>query len=122
MFTFIKIAYHQVLHGRTIERVVHKPYSRRTDELPQQDGARSNPWERELARLALPRDPNERRRHLRSQLPRPSADLEKSQRKQGTLTDLKIWWGQATSPTKPATPDLGSFAPAPSKRRSRWFQ
>lgn len=121
MFTFIKIAYHQVLHGRTIERVVHKPYSGRMGH-HQAEGARSNPWERELARLALPRDPNERRRFLRSQLPKPSANLEPSQKKQGTLTDLKVWWAQATSPAKPATPDLGSFAPAPSKRRSRWFQ
>jgi len=42
--------------------------------------------------------------------------------KQGTLTDLKIWWGKATIYKTPDPRELARFAPSASKKKNRWMQ
>ncbi|GEM_PF-2932449 len=83
------------------------------------------PWQRELDRLARRRGtgPEIGSPSGSEQAPPPPAPLPKGpQWKQGTLTDLKIWWGKATVYRAPDQSALNRFAPAPSRKRNRWQQ
>ena len=114
MFTFIRVL------TRPLRR---QPAPSEPSQQCQDEDSPHNPWQGELERLALHQndnpDPRKDRRFKQSY----AADQPAGPRlKQGTLTDLKAWWGKAiTSYTPPPSP-LSSFAPPPVKKTNRWNQ
>ena len=84
-----------------------------------------NPWEKELYRLAARPDgkPSQySNKVFGSQLPKPRQSEGKAQSKQGTLTDLKIWWDKSMALASKDGMDLTTFAPPPAKKRNHWCQ
>ena len=132
MFTFIRLAARGKLPGRPEEL-------KRGLQNPQPDPAASggeralNPWGREMRRLQAKadKDPNV---FLSEPEKHPSGNSfvspvdEKQQipgkpEKQGTLTDLKIWWGRSVIPYSIDPGDDGPSPPHPVKRSPRhWWQ
>lgn len=90
-----------------------------------------NPWRSELVRLQRSlRGENDQARFgvmagsaPAHPVPPPPPPLPASKPpKQGTLTDLKIWWGKATVYQTPDPRQLSQFSPAPPKKKNRWLQ
>lgn len=94
--------------------------------------AQPNPWHCELERLqrGLRSDTDQVRFGVTASStpsqpappPPPPLPLAQPANKQGTLTDLKIWWGKATIYKSPDPQELAKFAPAQSRKRNRWMQ
>ncbi len=138
MLTFIRIrlpmltANHPIRHDRK-KVLVHsevtqiaEPAAEKTDEQTVH-----NPWRGELERLkcGLRSDTDQVRfgvtpSNSSSQAPpAPPPPLPPAiQLRQGTLTDLKIWWGKATLYKAPDPQELAKFAPVPAKKSNRWMQ
>jgi len=125
MFTFIKIAYHQALHGRNVEKIGRRPVIGHHVPPQSEDDDLLNPWETELSRIATNRGEQAVPiKHYKGKLPRPEIPARPENEisgRQGTLTDLKIWWGNASA-AKPGEIDIKSFAPAPRRHQTRWWQ
>lgn len=115
MFTFIRLAAIQVLGGN--KPSVH--IEQEGEEEPLTEEAQ-HPWQRELDRLA---DNNggltsTKRRPNGSYLPKPP---RKPIAKAGTIADLKVWWGKATTTYRPPKVDVQNFTPQVERKRNRWY-
>lgn len=115
MFTFIRIAVIHALGGNS-KHIEIEP----TDDFPQADDEQQHPWQRELDRLAHDNGGPTRtkRRPNGSYLPKPQ---RKPIPKAGTIADLKVWWGKATTTYRPPKVDVQSFTPQVERKRNRWY-
>jgi hypothetical protein len=119
MITFIKLAALRIFHLPHS----HESYGATTQR--NQQITNSPDWKEDLQRFS-----DERARqaisggHAKQGLSRstakPQSNLKPPSLHQGTLTDLKVWWGKALAPYKPREIDLKSFAPPPKKRPNHW--
>jgi hypothetical protein len=121
MFTFIRLAAIQVLGGS-----VRKVQTEQKDDVTQDydieiEGDQLHPWQRELDRLAHDGGATTtKRRPTGSYLPK-SQPARKPIPKAGTIADLKVWWGKATTTYRPPKVDVQDFTPQVERKRNRWY-
>jgi hypothetical protein len=134
MLTFIRIRLPNLtLQSGTVDRMRSMSERKPTESEPEPELAH-NPWHGELERLqrGLRSDTDQSRFGIHpgsrpiEPAPPPPPPLPKvnpvQQLRQGTLTDLKIWWGKATVYKTPEPSELTRFAPVPPKKSNRWLQ
>lgn len=116
MFTFIRLAAIQALGGN-VRHVQIEP----KDEDTHSGEEQLHPWQRELDRLAQDNGglTKTKRRPSGSYLPKPKPP--KPIPKAGTIADLKVWWGKATTTYRPPKVDVQSFTPQVERKRNRWY-
>ncbi|MBI4533240.1 MAG: hypothetical protein HY711_04765 [Candidatus Melainabacteria bacterium] len=125
MFTFLRISSDQT--NRVYRQQSSALNSPAKQVLPnkQSEVKPLNPWEKELYRLAARTEAKLNpysNKAFGGQLPKPRQYGEKVHAKQGTLTDLKIWWGKSMALSSTGSIDLTTFAPPPVKRPNHWYQ
>lgn len=93
------------------------------DATPQNPG--KAPWQEELYRLASQRNHHQSLTtspHLADALTKPVHPATYKPLANGTITNLKVWWGKSIAPYKPKDVDITTFAPAPKKHPNPWRQ
>ncbi len=115
MFTFIRLAAIQALGGNKPNVQIEQE-----DETLPVGEEQQHPWQRELDRLAHNKDglTSTKRRPNGSYVPRPG---RKPIPKAGTIADLKVWWGKATTTYRPPKVDVQNFTPQVERKRNRWY-
>ncbi len=118
MFTFIRLAAIQALGG-TPRHIQNEEPEEVLEEIEESE---LHPWQRELDRLAHDGQGSTptRRRPTGSYLPKPGPQ-RKALPKAGTIADLKVWWGKATTTYRPPSVDVKHFTPQVERKRNRWY-